>query len=462
VTAPRSEPSEGGRGEIFVVDDNPNNLNLLTTILREAGHVVRVANSGRRALAAVQARPPELILLDVNMPDMDGHEVCARLKADARTERVPVIFLSALDDPGEKVSAFRQGGVDYITKPFHVEEVLARVEGQLRLARLRALLEERNRELSARNAELLAWKSQADRIFSTLAEVLPGTTLDGKYLVGEKIGMGGAAIVYQGTQLASGRPVAVKILRPQPGPDERNRRARRLLVEGLSATRVEHASAVAVLDSGLTGAGIAYLVMELLRGRSLSAELAAVGPLAIERAVQIFAPVCQVLSEAHAAGVVHRDVKPSNIFLHRGEDGQEVVKVVDFGIASLAEGAGLDASTTIGRLAGTPAYMSPERFLGQGSGEGADVYGVAMALYEAIAGRLPFTFPADASLAAIVVRSLNEPPLPLRFVRPDVPELLAALVMRGLDKHPSRRPAMAELLVALEATRLDVPGAPAP
>jgi serine/threonine protein kinase len=399
----------------------------------------------------VRSRPPELILLDVNMPEMDGHAVCDRLKADARTERVPVIFLSALDDPREKVSAFRQGGVDYITKPFHVEEVLARVEGQLRLARLRALLEERNRELSARNAELLAWKSQADRIFSTLAEVLPGTTLDGKYLVGEKIGTGGSAIVYQGVQIASDRPVAVKVLRPQPGEDERHQRARRLLVEGVSAIRVEHASAVAVLDSGVTGAGIAYLVMELLRGRSLSAELAAVGPLAVERAARIFVPVCQALSEAHAAGVVHRDVKPSNIFLHRREDGQEIVKVVDFGIASLAEEAGLDESTTVGRLAGTPAYMSPERFLGQGYGGGADVYGVAMALYEALGGRLPFAFPAGASLAAVVVTCLNEPPLPLRAVRPDVPEALAALVMRGLDKQPSRRPAIAQLLAGLEA-----------
>lgn len=452
MTAPSPERGERSGGEIFIVDDNANNLSLLTRILRESGHAVRMANSGRRALEAVRRQPPELILLDIDMPELDGRAVCAELKADPRTERVPVIFLSALHDPVEKVSALRLGGVDYITKPFDVEEVLARVEAQLRLARLRALLEACNRELSERNAELLAWKRQADRIFSTLAEVLPGTTLDGKILVGEKLGAGGSAIVYRGVEVASGRAVAVKVLRPQPGGDRR-REEERLLLEGLSAIRVRHPSAVAVLDGGLTGAGIAYLVMELLRGRTLAEELAAAGPVPVERAVRIFLPVCEALAEAHAAGVVHRDVKPSNIFLHRGEDEREAVKVLDFGIARLAE-AGLDRSTTVGRLAGTPAYMSPERLLGQPYDGGADVYGVAMALYEALAGRLPFTLAEGASAAALIMTCLNEPPSALGDLRPEVPPPLAGLVMRALDRLPSRRPTMADLAAALgEAAR---------
>src|SRR5262245_40091496 len=124
-------------GDLFIVDDNPDNLGVLARILRDAGHAVRLANSGARALAAIARNPPELVLLDINMPDLSGYEVCARLREGERTRDVPVIFLSALDDVRDKVSAFRAGGVDYVTKPFQAEEVLVRVETQLHLARLR-------------------------------------------------------------------------------------------------------------------------------------------------------------------------------------------------------------------------------------------------------------------------------------------------------------------------------------
>ena len=153
------------KGELFIVDDNANNLSLLSGILRDDGYGVRMAGSGRRALEAVRHRPPELILLDINMPDMNGYAVCEELKRDPATERVPIIFLSALDDVGDKVNAFRLGGVDYITKPFQADEVLARVASQLSLARLRAALEERNRELAGKNAELQAAQRAAEHYY---------------------------------------------------------------------------------------------------------------------------------------------------------------------------------------------------------------------------------------------------------------------------------------------------------
>jgi diguanylate cyclase (GGDEF)-like protein len=138
-------------GDVFVIDDNPNNLALLTGILRQAGYRVRAANDGRRALSMVKALKPELIMLDITMPELDGFEVCSRLKADEELSDVPVIFISALDDVLDKVTAFRVGGVDYVTKPFQAEEVLARVETQLGLARLRDELERKNRELERMN-----------------------------------------------------------------------------------------------------------------------------------------------------------------------------------------------------------------------------------------------------------------------------------------------------------------------
>lgn len=118
---------------ILVVDDTPANLRLLSGILTEHDYKVRMAPNGKLALLNAQADPPDLILLDIKMPEMDGYEVCKQLKADPRTRDIPVIFLSALDQTDDKVRAFTSGGVDYITKPFQVEEVLARVKTHLDL-----------------------------------------------------------------------------------------------------------------------------------------------------------------------------------------------------------------------------------------------------------------------------------------------------------------------------------------
>lgn len=133
---------------VFLVDDTPENLGLLSGILRAAGYIVRMADSGRRALAMIEALLPELVMLDITMPEMDGFEVCRELKAKPATAGIPVIFISALSDPLDKVKAFKTGGVDYVTKPFDADEVLARVETQLRLDRLRREMEAKNRELA--------------------------------------------------------------------------------------------------------------------------------------------------------------------------------------------------------------------------------------------------------------------------------------------------------------------------
>jgi PAS domain S-box-containing protein len=143
------------RGEILVVDDQPANLETLTAILTEHGHRVRPAANGHSAVKAAQESPPDLILLDILMPNVDGYEVCERLKADERTRDIPIVFISGLGDTQEKVKAFAAGGVDYVTKPFHVEEVLARVETHLALRTMRSQLEEKNAQLGQEITERL-------------------------------------------------------------------------------------------------------------------------------------------------------------------------------------------------------------------------------------------------------------------------------------------------------------------
>ncbi|HEY9644169.1 MAG TPA: response regulator [Coleofasciculaceae cyanobacterium] len=135
------------KGDLLIIDDSPANLRVLSTTLIEQGYDVRCVKSGSMALIGIQASPPDLILLDIRMPVMDGYQVCQQLKTNVQTQHIPIIFLSALDDVLDKIKAFEVGGVDYITKPFQIEEVLARVERQLTIRRLQKQLTEQNQRL---------------------------------------------------------------------------------------------------------------------------------------------------------------------------------------------------------------------------------------------------------------------------------------------------------------------------
>ncbi|WP_017296992.1 response regulator [Nodosilinea nodulosa] len=149
-----SDLRDGLRGDILLVDDTPDNLRVLSAMLTNQGYEVRKALNGQRAIASVQSDPPDLILLDIKMPGMDGYAVCQNLKADPKTCEVPIIFISALDDALDKVKAFAVGGVDYVTKPFQEMEVLARIEHQLCIQRLKQQLIDHNQELARSNREL--------------------------------------------------------------------------------------------------------------------------------------------------------------------------------------------------------------------------------------------------------------------------------------------------------------------
>jgi len=170
----RPEEPERGAGQpagILVVDDTPANLQVLAGMLKERGYKVRPVPGGKLALLAARRDPPDLILLDINMPEMNGYEVCAHLKADDRLRGVPVIFISALTEPLDKVKAFATGGVDYITKPFQMEELHARVETHLKLRGLQVELEAANARLAAANGRMSRDLRAAARIQATF---LPG------------------------------------------------------------------------------------------------------------------------------------------------------------------------------------------------------------------------------------------------------------------------------------------------
>lgn len=145
---------DSAKGDILIVDDTLANLRLLSTMLTEQGYVVRGVPNGATALKVVRLEPPDLILLDINMPQMDGYQVCQALKNDNKVWDIPVIFISAMDEVLDKIRAFGVGGVDYITKPFQMEEVLVRIENQLTVRRLQQQLQQVNASLQASSREV--------------------------------------------------------------------------------------------------------------------------------------------------------------------------------------------------------------------------------------------------------------------------------------------------------------------
>jgi hypothetical protein len=329
----------------------------------------------------------------------------------------------------------------------------------------RRVIEQRTAELEEKNAELIAKNRmlaesraatirtarRSDLIFSALSDALPGTVLDEKYRVQEKIGAGSFGTVYRGEHIFLHHPVAIKVFRPAVG-NAGLESLDRFRAEGVSACRINHPNAVTVLDFDVSAGSLAYLVMELLQGHSLADELRKTPRIDRARCVRITAAVCDVLAEAHAAGIVHRDIKPSNVFLHQGK-GEEMVKVIDFGIAKLTdESAGDDARTVTiaGHLVGTPEYMAPERVSGEPYDGRADVYAVGVMLYEMLTGQLPFQS-KDGGHWSTAMMHVSRTVEPLSKVEPSVPPQLDALVLRTLSKAPAARPAAAELATELRA-----------
>lgn len=197
-------PSEASGFSIVVVDDAPANLILLANILEEAGHEVRVANSGQRALTLIERQPPDLVLLDVNLPDQDGYQVCRELKSKDALRSIPVIFLSADDNPEAKSRALEAGGAEYLVKPFEAGEVLARIALHLQLARALSVTE-------MLRAEAARWEAQARTTFAALCAVLPGSTLEGSYRLSSPIEGEEGSARFRATRIADGADVIVEV-----------------------------------------------------------------------------------------------------------------------------------------------------------------------------------------------------------------------------------------------------------
>ena len=272
----------------------------------------------------------------------------------------------------------------------------------------------------------------ADDIVRALG-VGPGDVIGGRYELVRVLGAGGTGAVFEARHRVIGRRVAVKLLLPELAMHASV--SKRFLQEAQSASEVRHKNIVEVLDFGDDHRRL-YMVMEYLEGESLGAFIKREAPMSPARILPLMDPVLSALGAAHARGIVHRDVKPQNVFLAVGPDGETLPKLIDFGIAKRLADADMGLTGT-GTVLGTPAYMAPEQ--AQGARDvtaAADQYAVGAILFHALSRSIPHT--AD-TYPAMLVAIVSQPPQELSALRPDLDPALCAVIMRCLARDPTHR-----------------------
>jgi eukaryotic-like serine/threonine-protein kinase len=261
-----------------------------------------------------------------------------------------------------------------------------------------------------------------------------GTTV-GNYQVVQKIGSGAMGAVFLASHPVIGKRVALKVIHPELAGNEEM--VARFFNEARAVTQIGHENIVDVQDFGQTPDGDSFIVMELLEGVGLGAQIKAEGMFSIPRATHIGIQMADGLSAAHARGIIHRDLKPDNVMLiSRGGDG-DFVKILDFGLAKLSGPGAMQNKTKTGSLLGTPHYMAPEQAEGKKAVDHrADVYALGCILFQMVTGRVPF--PGDG-FGEVLVKHLREPPpLPTRL-NPQVPKHLEKIILHALAKKPEFR-----------------------
>ena len=292
---------------------------------------------------------------------------------------------------------------------------------------------------------------------------VPLGSVVGGYRLVDRLGKGGMGVVYRAEHQRLGKKVAIKMLRPDLAGQQAL--VQRFFDEARAATRIGHDGIVQIFDFIEEGDKRCY-VMELLEGHPLSAELDG-KPMDPERVARIGAQIASALGAAHDAGVIHRDLKPDNVFLRKTADGGEQVKLLDFGIAKLKESEDAGASLTqTGVVLGTPAYMSPEQLEGMRLDARSDIYALGVLLYEMATGMRPFR---GRTVAEIILKHVRERPVPPSQVVPAelaLPGSLEQAILACLEKNREHRPQsmadVASLLEGAPSPTLEIPAASMP
>lgn len=395
-------------GVILVVDDSASHRTVISTEIKKLGYAVKSADSGARALQVINNEDVDLVLLDVNMPGLDGFATLRQLRTIRKD--LPVIMLTARDDAEDVIQALRLGANDYAVKPISLDILGNRIETHLKLTK-------------AAN-ELL-----------------------GQYRLIEKVGEGAMGMVFKAEHMETGNIAAVKVL-PRSLTIQKDA-VRRFIQEATLIEKIDHPNVVRLFDVGKDGE-THFLAMEYVSGETLE-KLVAGMPMVPTLALEIGKQICLGLQHMFDKGVIHRDIKPQNILF--SETGE--VKIADFGIARdvssdhrlTQEGTGL----------GSLVYSSPEQISGKGDFR-ADMYSLGCTLFELLAGQMPF--PKDKPLEWMIKRKFDKPPK-ITDIYPGLPNHVSDFVAKLMNPNPDKRFGnYHDLLTVIEKilTNLNSPG----
>ena len=395
---------------ILVADDYPMLARSLGRWLGSWGYDAEFASDGLEAWRTLKrADAPRICILDWDMPGLSGVEVCRMLRGTPHGGSVFVLMLTARQEKTDVVQALESGADDFLSKPFHPREL------QLRLAK-------GVRDAAAAPAPLATTDGAAAHA---------GATLGGKVRLEREIGRGAMGSVWLGVHLSLGVNVAVKFMDKTLAETSEYASFDR---EARAAAQLRSEHIVRIYDHGIARDGLPYLVMEYLDGESLSARIARRGRLSAAEVEAVVSQVARALAEAHARGLVHRDVKPDNIILMEDPDRRHgfSCKLIDFGLAKRYGPQESDAP-----VAGTPCYMSPEYLRAESPANALlDLWALAVSAFEAITGVVPF----DGHSLPEVYQKICVAPLPVPSrVCAAVPPAFDAWFARACARDPKAR-----------------------
>lgn len=420
---------------ILAVDDEQHILTLIQRSLEPAGFEVLTADSGERCLKSVKRQPPDAIILDLVLPGITGNEVCAILRKDPATSKIPILMITGRASDDDVVHGFELGADDYVAKPFSPKLLLAKLQTMLRHA---------GRAQQPPDAAPTPPPPPEPQKYEPLIKKKPQVreepNLADHFQILETLGKGKDSVVYRALDLKAKPPTEVALKLFEFKEDDANFVAKFLReVQGLS--KLSHPNIVKFLSYGSYQDDY-FIVTEYIKGQTLGAAIKKIGPIAEESAITLALEIAKAFKYYDQFGIVHRDVKPDNIII--SDDGQVVL--VDFG---LAKAQNMQTLSMKDEVAGTPQFLAPEYISGGAQIDiKTDIYSLGITIFYAVSGTLPFQ--ARTAMALIHQQLTQEAPS-LAQVLPSVSPGLSNLVDTMLVKDPADRCDLDELIASLEA-----------